>query len=73
MNCHNIIAKYLNENGCDGLYNFDIECGCGLDDLMPCDGERVPLCEAGYKIPDTEHEGFYLYGPKEVQIEHKEN
>ena len=30
-----IIISYLKSNGYDGLCN--VECGCGVDDLFPCD------------------------------------
>lgn len=68
MNCHDIIAKYLNDNGYDGLCRPYGECGCGLDDLMPCDGENIAECEPGYKIPDPDHEGCILYGPTAASL-----
>ena len=51
MNIKTIVTQYLNEHGYDGLYlkkNGD-ECGCSIEDLMPCD---VPseLCAAGYQV-----------------------
>lgn len=49
MNCKEIIKKYLIDNGYDGLQN-EAECGCKLDDLIPCDG-CFDMCTAGY-IPD---------------------
>ena len=47
MNVKQIVEKYLRENGYDGLYTD--ECGCCLDDLMPCD-EFCLDCIAGYKV-----------------------
>ncbi|WP_295438173.1 hypothetical protein, partial [Thiolapillus sp.] len=32
--CRDMVAAYLREHGFDGL--FCDECGCSLDDLMPC-------------------------------------
>lgn len=34
MNVREIIKKYLDDNGYDGLCRE--ECGCGKDDLFPC-------------------------------------
>lgn len=35
MNVKEIITHYLLDRGYDGLCTD--ECGCGIDDLMPCD------------------------------------
>ena len=45
MNVYEITKKYLIDNGYDGLFTDD--CGCLVDDLMPCDGD-CSYCEAGY-------------------------
>lgn len=43
-----IIKEYLEEHGYDGLWDGD-ECGCPVDDLMPC--ESCPdMCEAGWDL-----------------------
>jgi hypothetical protein len=47
MNLQEIVKKYLEENGYDGLCDSDTECACRLDDLMPC-GEPGICCEAGH-------------------------
>ena len=44
-----IVLKYLQENGYDGLFTED--CGCELSDLMPCSYDCLEYCEAGYKQP----------------------
>ena len=55
-----IVMEYLKAHGYDGLYNPDIECGCGLDDFCPCDDgpnrDCIPAfhhkcneCRDGYK------------------------
>lgn len=44
-----IVADYLKNNGYDGLYNSDAECGCDLDELMPCEGSP-DSCQPGYKV-----------------------
>jgi hypothetical protein len=47
MTTKEIIIQWLKENHYDGLRGYD--CGCELNDLMPC-GEWCPEdCEAGYK------------------------
>lgn len=42
-----IVTLYLIENKLDGLCNTS-ECGCHLDDIMPCD-QPMPDCVGGYK------------------------
>ena len=39
-----ILKKWLSEKGFDGLCNPEAECGCGLEDLIPC-GEACDDCE----------------------------
>lgn len=38
----------LRANGFDGLWNGDLECGCFLGDLFPCDGP-CDECRPGFK------------------------
>jgi len=47
MTVKEIVEKYLRENGYDGLYCED--CGCRLDDLIPCDWGDFQDCKAGYE------------------------
>jgi hypothetical protein len=47
MTVKEMVAKYLNDNGYDGLY-CDV-CFCGMDDLMS--GSECSDCTPGYKIP----------------------
>ena len=50
-----IVSRWLLDNGYDGLYNADLDCGCELKDLMPC-CQPATSCVAGYKIPcNPEH------------------
>lgn len=44
-----IVGAWLREHGYDGLYRE--ECGCLLDDLIPCGGEGIDDCMAGYRHP----------------------
>lgn len=59
-----IIKKNLIEEGFDGLYNEDLECGCEVSDLEPC-GEIRSDCTAGYKHPGNEGNDFYIKDHKE--------
>jgi hypothetical protein len=43
-----IVIEYLKANGYDGLCSSD--CGCKIDDLIPCSGYGSPdMCEPGVK------------------------
>ena len=44
-----IITAWLTANGYDGLYSR--ECGCRLNDLIPCDEPDINDCAAGYLAP----------------------
>ena len=58
MTVKDIIKKYLEDNGYDGLCN-EI-CGCGLDDFMPCGlfacDSSVIGCKPAYKHKCPGHE-----------------
>jgi hypothetical protein len=49
MKVKQIITKYLKDNGYDGLCYEN--CGCALDDLIPCRGDRIHIddCVSGYE------------------------
>lgn len=51
MTCEEMIKEYIIKNGYGGLVNVEGECGCPLDDFMPC-GESCLECEAAYKHKD---------------------
>lgn len=59
MNTNEIIKDWLKSHGYDGLYNEEFECGCGLNDLGPCEviGSK---CVAGYRWKD----GTYMDKPE---------
>lgn len=46
MTVKQIVEKYLKDNGYDGLQCY-AECGCTLNDLMPCE-ENFSECTPGY-------------------------
>jgi hypothetical protein len=31
-----ILKSWLKDKGYDGLYNDDLDCGCFIEDIMPC-------------------------------------
>jgi hypothetical protein len=47
MNLRDYVSQKLREDDYGGLFNADEDCGCILDDLMPC-GEPGENCEPGY-------------------------
>ena len=49
-----IVKDWLIHHGYDGLYNDNGECGCIIDDLIPCQSEGIEECKAGYKVIITE-------------------
>ena len=58
-----MVRKYLETHGYDGLCNLEIECGCGIDDLFPCGDPDHEECQAAYARLSTC--GLYqLYSPK---------
>lgn len=61
MHVKEIVKKYLEENGFDGLYCED--CGCDKNDLISCD-EYCGFCSPGYrhKCPKG-HEADYVISP----------
>lgn len=62
MNCLSIVTHYLKENGYDGLCAPDLECGCGLDDLAPCEYGPCPGCIPARAQIVTEPEGDWRVG-----------
>ena len=49
MTIEEIIKKYLVDNGFDGLCNPDLECGCSIEDSLPCGAEGIMECQPAYK------------------------
>jgi len=69
MTVKEIVTKYIQDNKCDGLFTYD--CGCRLDDLIPCTG-CIENCRAGV---DTECPGIdcEYYGVEHYHLKEKEN
>mgnify|MGYP006987954627 CR=1 FL=1 len=60
MTLEEIVRDWLSRHGYDGLCYPEEECGCGIDDLMPCSQPSLN-CVAGYK----EDDGLFYPGRKE--------
>jgi len=65
-----VIKHFLIRNKFDGLVNDDGECGCIIDDLMPCyPNEGILECKAGYKQPcDCGDHDFHISTEKASNI-----
>lgn len=70
MTIREILIEWLKENAnnYDGLCRPSTECGCGVEDFMPC-CEPSPNCEAGHrrKAPedsDADDDGCLMYPGK---------
>lgn len=50
MTVTDIVKKYLEENGFDGLFSAGV-CACENSGLFPCGSEQSIDCQPGYKIP----------------------
>lgn len=58
MTLNDIIANAIRSAGGDGLVNADIECGCGLGDLMPCECPNFDMCEIAVNKPKDGEDWF---------------
>jgi hypothetical protein len=58
MEVRDIVRYFLKNAGYEGLAGQD--CGCELDDLMPCDDTQVPTCETAMKVPCNRDEDYGL-------------
>ena len=64
MTLKEIAKSWLKTNGYDGLFSIDGNCGCEVDNLMPC-GAPDPDCEPGYKIDSDDDYDFLIVSEKE--------
>lgn len=49
MTIKTIVTRWLKKNKYDGLCLLEHECGCGLDDFMPCEPYWNCDCVPAYK------------------------
>ena len=65
MKLKEIVQAWLTDNGYDGLCDPDNECGCHIEDLMPC-GEPGMYCEAGHneKAPQGSDYDYLIFPGK---------
>lgn len=64
-NIRQILMSWLFENGYDGLYNNEVECGClWAGDFIPCECPHEIECKAGVIIR-IEDDGLPIIGPDE--------
>lgn len=65
MTVKEIVKKYLEENGFDGLYDPG-ECACKIDDLFSCGCPEY--CEPGYLVKADLSSGYdFMIGPKKEE------
>jgi hypothetical protein len=55
MNVRHMVQIWLVKHGYDGLFSPHVECGCRINDLMPCDSPE-PECQPGYNNVDEDGE-----------------
>lgn len=68
LNVVDIVKKYLIDNGYDGLWNPEYECGCELNELMPCD-INMTECGPGYLHKADPMTGYdFMIGPDKETI-----
>lgn len=61
-----IVRQWLEANGYDGLCESEVECGCPLDDFMPCDEPHLKGCVAAHREEANVVGGYLMFpGKKE--------
>ena len=66
LDVEHIIIKYLSEVNANGLCHSDWECGCGIDNLFPCEnpsGDCVPAVQRICDDKESEWYGEMIYVP----------
>lgn len=46
---YDIVEESLKQKGFDGLCNPELECGCFIGDLAPCDNPNFKQCKGGIR------------------------
>lgn len=60
MEVADIVLDHLKSNDFDGLFNSDNECGCGIDDLAPCDSYCMS-CQPAIEVepPSDDYDRYF--------------
>ncbi len=53
INVREIVRKHLASISADGLFNADVPCGCGVDNLFPCEGNGMDCVPAKARVLDA--------------------
>lgn len=68
MTVKEIVAKWLKDNGFDGLYECG-ECACKLGDIAPCGSfDAFVNCRPGYLIEPYDSDSGWGIGRKKVNL-----
>lgn len=59
MNARDMLIKQLQALGADGLCFPMDRCGCGIDDLAPCDCMHIDECQAARWIKPKSDDSDY--------------
>ncbi len=59
-----LLRSLLQTVGCDGLANPDLDCGCSIDDLMPCASSDLRGCYPARAHRTPEGPGFHTCAPR---------
>ena len=62
-----ICAAWLRENGYDGLCDAEMECGCSIVDLMPCELPGFDRRVAAHK--ELQNDGDWLMFPGKSNLD----
>lgn len=63
MTVDEILRRWLEEHGYDGLVADGAECGCEIADLIPCDSP-CDTCQPAYRGVNADGDGWALYASK---------
>lgn len=60
MEIIDIVLQHLKDNDFDGLVNTDNECGCGIDNLAPCESDCMG-CQPAVEVvpPSSDYDRYF--------------
>ena len=59
-----ICKAWLMENGYDGICRQEMECGCSVHDLMPCDSPGMTGCVPAHKELQADGDWLMVSGKR---------